>query len=202
MAAPSPQMYTPAHLIEKILASQAALEGECKQVTVLFADLRRPDVRFDDIPSACMLTCMGWVLMAKSVLKPPPQRYGAVVIAGGVPVSSDHQGTNQFRALRPEFVPLSYNSILQTRQRCCASHSHLAPLPGGWPRRSRYCSQRKITIAMPIAYAINSVRLIAAMVVPLHPASLRTLHDGAAVHVRAPLHGRRRSACNKLTVAG
>jgi len=40
MAAPSPQTYTPAHLAEKILTSKAALEGERKQVTVLFADLK------------------------------------------------------------------------------------------------------------------------------------------------------------------
>src|SRR5262245_49234206 len=35
---PSPQSYTPKHLAEKILTSRAALEGERKQVTVLFAD--------------------------------------------------------------------------------------------------------------------------------------------------------------------
>jgi class 3 adenylate cyclase len=40
MAAPSLQTYTPAHLVEKILTSKAALEGERKQVTVLFADLK------------------------------------------------------------------------------------------------------------------------------------------------------------------
>src|SRR5919201_556321 len=40
MAAPSPQTYTPAHLVEEILTSKAALEGERKQVTVLFADLK------------------------------------------------------------------------------------------------------------------------------------------------------------------
>ena len=32
--------YTPDHLAEKILTSRAALEGERKQVTVLFADLK------------------------------------------------------------------------------------------------------------------------------------------------------------------
>src|SRR6516165_3121703 len=37
----SPNSYTPKHLAEKILTSKAALEGERKQVTVLFADLRR-----------------------------------------------------------------------------------------------------------------------------------------------------------------
>jgi class 3 adenylate cyclase/tetratricopeptide (TPR) repeat protein len=36
----SPGSYTPKHLVEKILTSRAALEGERKQVTVLFADLK------------------------------------------------------------------------------------------------------------------------------------------------------------------
>jgi class 3 adenylate cyclase/tetratricopeptide (TPR) repeat protein len=36
-----PLAYTPAHLAEKILMSRSALEGERKQVTVLFADLKR-----------------------------------------------------------------------------------------------------------------------------------------------------------------
>jgi Double zinc ribbon/Adenylate and Guanylate cyclase catalytic domain len=38
---PSPLRYTPGHLAEKILTSKTALEGERKQVTVLFADLKR-----------------------------------------------------------------------------------------------------------------------------------------------------------------
>ena len=37
---PAPQDYTPRHLAERILSSKAALEGERKQVTVLFADLK------------------------------------------------------------------------------------------------------------------------------------------------------------------
>jgi hypothetical protein len=32
--------YTPRHLAERILISKTALEGERKQVTVLFADLK------------------------------------------------------------------------------------------------------------------------------------------------------------------
>jgi class 3 adenylate cyclase len=39
-AAPEPRAYTPKHLAEKILTSRAALEGERKQVTVLFADVK------------------------------------------------------------------------------------------------------------------------------------------------------------------
>src|SRR4051794_15678154 len=36
----APDAYTPKHLAERILTSRAALEGERKQVTVLFADLK------------------------------------------------------------------------------------------------------------------------------------------------------------------
>src|SRR5262249_34278822 len=35
-----PEAYTPRHLAEKIITSKAALEGERKQVTILFADLK------------------------------------------------------------------------------------------------------------------------------------------------------------------
>jgi class 3 adenylate cyclase len=38
--APSPDSYVPRHLAEKILAARPSLEGERKQVTVLFADIR------------------------------------------------------------------------------------------------------------------------------------------------------------------
>jgi len=38
--AASPDAYTPRHLAERILTTKAALEGERKQVTVLFADLK------------------------------------------------------------------------------------------------------------------------------------------------------------------
>src|SRR5438094_596419 len=38
--APEPTTYTPRHLAEKILTSRAVLEGERKQVTVMFADVK------------------------------------------------------------------------------------------------------------------------------------------------------------------
>src|SRR5215467_5557600 len=38
--APAPDSYTPRHLAHKILTSKAALEGERKQVIILFADLK------------------------------------------------------------------------------------------------------------------------------------------------------------------
>jgi class 3 adenylate cyclase len=37
---PAPQSYTPPHLAQRILHARAALEGERKQVTVLFADVK------------------------------------------------------------------------------------------------------------------------------------------------------------------
>ncbi|MBI1816958.1 MAG: adenylate/guanylate cyclase domain-containing protein [Deltaproteobacteria bacterium] len=36
----SPRAYTPKHLADKILQSKSAIEGERKQVTVLFADVK------------------------------------------------------------------------------------------------------------------------------------------------------------------
>src|SRR5215475_14341175 len=42
---PTPDAYTPKHLAEKILTSKTALEGERKQITVLFADLNPEDAR-------------------------------------------------------------------------------------------------------------------------------------------------------------
>ena len=38
-AAPTPKSYTPRHLAERILTARTALEGERKQVTVLFVDI-------------------------------------------------------------------------------------------------------------------------------------------------------------------
>jgi class 3 adenylate cyclase len=43
----TPLDYTPRHLADKILGSKSALEGERKQVTVLFADVRNVGGRFD-----------------------------------------------------------------------------------------------------------------------------------------------------------
>jgi class 3 adenylate cyclase/tetratricopeptide (TPR) repeat protein len=45
---PAPETYTPKHLAEKILISKVALEGERKQVTVLFADLKGSMERLAD----------------------------------------------------------------------------------------------------------------------------------------------------------
>ncbi len=56
----SPESYTPRHLAEKILTSKAALEGERKQVTVLFADLKSSMELLADLPktpASCSIPC-------------------------------------------------------------------------------------------------------------------------------------------------
>src|SRR6476646_8930022 len=40
MPATTPRSYTPAHLAERILTSRSGIEGERKQITVLFADVK------------------------------------------------------------------------------------------------------------------------------------------------------------------
>ena len=49
-----PLSYTPQHLAEKILTSRSALEGERKQVTVLFCDLRNSTTIVEQIGAEAM----------------------------------------------------------------------------------------------------------------------------------------------------
>src|SRR5262245_49044193 len=46
---PDPRSYTPKHLAEKILTSRSALEGERKQVTALFADIKGSMEMIEDL---------------------------------------------------------------------------------------------------------------------------------------------------------
>jgi SAM-dependent methyltransferase len=63
-----PEAYTPKHLAERILTSKAALEGERKQVTVLFADLKGSmELLADRDPEEARKIL--WVLVAYD---PPP----------------------------------------------------------------------------------------------------------------------------------
>src|SRR3989442_2217989 len=56
---PTPLAYTPSYLAEKILTSRSALEGERKQVTVLFADIKDSTelIRDRDPEAAQQLWC-------------------------------------------------------------------------------------------------------------------------------------------------
>jgi hypothetical protein len=52
VTAPKPPLaYTPQHLTEKILTSRSALEGERKQVTVCFADIK-DSTELDDVEAS------------------------------------------------------------------------------------------------------------------------------------------------------
>lgn len=59
--AQGPLTYTPSYLAEKILTSHSALEGERKQVTVLFADLKGSMELLADRdprrPASCSIRC-------------------------------------------------------------------------------------------------------------------------------------------------
>ena len=70
----SPETYTPKHLAERIPTSKATLEGERKQVTVLFADLPPTSIRFCGAPNRAICLCSSppnstWPLTSK-----PPRR--------------------------------------------------------------------------------------------------------------------------------
>jgi Double zinc ribbon len=66
MVAPSPQTYTPAHMAEKILTSKAALEGERKQVTVLFIDVSEVTTRAKHLGTLSEPDTVGqsWAMLA------------------------------------------------------------------------------------------------------------------------------------------
>lgn len=53
----APRDYTPRHLAEKILSSKSALEGERKQVTVLFADQDREEAIQERVPALACSRC-------------------------------------------------------------------------------------------------------------------------------------------------
>ncbi len=54
---PAPLAYTPPYLVEKILTTRSAMEGERKQVTVLFADLKGSTELIRDLdPEAAQAT--------------------------------------------------------------------------------------------------------------------------------------------------
>ena len=57
--APAPLAYTPPYLVEKILTTRSALEGERKQVTVLFADLKGSTELIRDLDPEAAQTLLG-----------------------------------------------------------------------------------------------------------------------------------------------
>src|SRR5262249_55236223 len=55
---PAPLAYTPPYLVEKILTTRSAMEGERKQVTVLFADLKGSTELIRDLDQEAVQTLL------------------------------------------------------------------------------------------------------------------------------------------------
>jgi class 3 adenylate cyclase len=127
----SPEVYTPRYLAERILTSRAAMEGERKQMTVLFADLRGSmDLLADRDPEEAR-TLLDAVLerMMEAV-----HRYegtvnqvmgdGIMALFGAPLASEDHAVRACYAALRMQ------ESIKRSR----------AAAPGAHASRSRSCA--------------------------------------------------------------
>ena len=80
----SPRPYTPAHLADRILKSRGAIEGERKQVTVLFCDLAN---------STALPAGSQQVLCTASATAPTP----LVQSQAGLPVPTLSSGTAMIR---------------------------------------------------------------------------------------------------------
>ena len=79
----SPDSYTPKHLAERILTSKSALEGERKQVTVLFADLKGSMELLADRDPEEARKILDHLTKASKQSYFPPYLFGAIHVALG-----------------------------------------------------------------------------------------------------------------------
>ena len=134
----SPESYTPKHLAEKILTSKAALEGERKQVTVLFADLKGSMELLADRDPEEARKLLDPVLehMMEAV-----HRYegtvnqvmgdGIMALFGAPLAHEDHAVRACYAALRMQETRRSYADEVQ-RARACPSRSASGSTPARW----------------------------------------------------------------------
>src|SRR5205823_8905608 len=89
---PTPEIYTPPHVAEKILASRSALEGERKQVTVLFADLKGSTELIQGLdPEEAQDLLDGAVkAMMEAVHRRRPTQTSAEIVPGELVVHREH----------------------------------------------------------------------------------------------------------------
>jgi class 3 adenylate cyclase/tetratricopeptide (TPR) repeat protein len=111
----SPQAYTPKHLAEKILTSRTAMEGERKQVTVLFTDVsgftamssRLDPEEVHDIMDRCFEIFLGAVHRYEGTIN---QFLGDGVMAlFGAPIAHEdhpHRAVRAALAIERDLVPL------------------------------------------------------------------------------------------------
>src|SRR5688572_26169524 len=85
----APLIYTPSYLAEKILTSRSALEGERKQVTVLFADIKGSTELIEDLdPEA-----------AQRLLDPGKPGHDLLYTSGSLRMS-DFPGKTSFKSAK------------------------------------------------------------------------------------------------------
>src|SRR6184192_437019 len=121
--APSPDTYVPKHLAEKILASRHALEGERKQVTVLFADIRGSTKLVEGLDPEEAQKIIDPVL---SVMMEAVHRYegtvnqvlgdGIMALFGAPLAHEDHAVRACYAALRMQDVVREYSAGLRRLQ--------------------------------------------------------------------------------------
>jgi class 3 adenylate cyclase/tetratricopeptide (TPR) repeat protein len=118
----TPSDYTPRHLAEKILTSRAALEGERKQVTVLFADIKGSTELVVDRDPEQTQTLIGPVIEA---MMEAVHRYegtvnqvlgdGIMALFGAPLASEDHAVRACYAALRMQESVKRYADQVQQR---------------------------------------------------------------------------------------
>jgi hypothetical protein len=125
----APLAYTPPYLAEKILTSRSALEGERKQVTVLFADLKGSMARLADHDPA----------EARQLLDPVLERMMAAVhrlpnapLKGGIRDSGGGiRPPHNQSPLMQQPTPLTPDHPAMVREACAANLLRMAALAPG-----------------------------------------------------------------------
>ena len=117
---PSPETYTPKHLAEKIVTSRTSLEGERKQVTVLFADMKGSTELLADRDPEDARTLLDPVL---SLLMEAVHRYegtvnqvlgdGIMALFGAPLAHEDHAVRACYAALRMQEAVRRYSDELR-----------------------------------------------------------------------------------------
>ncbi len=144
-ASPDPRSYTPKHLADKILTSRSALEGERKQVTVLFADVKGSmDLAEPARPGE--LARASWTASSR-ILADGVHRFegtvnqytgdGIMALFGAPIAHEDHAQRACYAALTPGDGLRTYAREVQARARARVLGAHGHELRRGGGRQDR-----------------------------------------------------------------
>src|SRR5262249_3682844 len=111
--ASAPLAYTPSYLAEKILTSRSALEGERKQVTVLFADLKGSTELIRDLDPEVAQTLLDPAL--QHMLDAVHRYQGTVnqVLGDGIMALFGAPVAHEDRAVRACYATLAMQAAMQ-----------------------------------------------------------------------------------------